>query len=163
MIQQPPRATTTDPRFPYTALVRTHRNGVDPHGFRVRLRAVGRVTLVPALEVLRLAKSAPDQVVHRHRYQQVQRGRVQGAQQLFDRVFPHRGRIAEGGVGDWGSGIRGTKQGGLASSPVIPARMQIGSLAQAPASRSEERRVGKECVSTWRTRGSPELLKKKKK
>src|SRR3546814_2667688 len=99
------------------------------------------VTLVPALEILRLAKAAPDQVVHRHRHQQVQRGRVQGAQQLFDRVFPHRGRIAEGGVGDWGSGIRGTKQDGLASLPVIPARMTIGSLAQATASlrgRSEE-------------------------
>src|SRR3546814_8844384 len=75
-----------------------------------------------------------DLVVHRHRHQQVQRGRVKGAQQLFDRVFPHRGRIAEGGVGDWGSRIRGTKQDGLASLPVIPARMTIGSLAQATAS-----------------------------
>src|SRR3546814_20243510 len=33
---------------------------------------------------------------------------------------------------------------------------------QGPPKRSEERRVGKECVSTWRSRWSPEHSKKKK-
>src|SRR3546814_19870430 len=43
---------------------------------------------------------------------------------------------------------------------VLVPRFDVGASA-GPGSRSEERRVGKECVSTCRSRGSPEHSKKK--
>ena len=84
-----------------------HRDGVDPHGFRVRLRAIGGVALVPAPEILAHAETARDQVVQREWREQVQRKRVQGAQRAFATLpvhggFGHRRSIAERGCGNRG-------------------------------------------------------------
>src|SRR3546814_11092861 len=54
----------------------------------------------------------------------------------------------------------------LQSSTIFPASMKMtrsATLRAKPISRSEERRVGKECVSTCRSRWSPDHEKKKKK
>src|SRR3546814_14370417 len=42
----------------------------------------------------------------------------------------------------------------------LAALAQRGELKAADLQRSEERRVGKECVSTWRSRGAPDLYRK---
>ena len=70
------------------------RHRVQPQRAAPRGVAIHRVALRPALEICRLAEAAPDQVVDRDRRQQVQRDRVQAAQQALDGIFPHRGRIA---------------------------------------------------------------------
>src|SRR3546814_11824058 len=49
------------------------------------------------------------------------------------------------------------------SDLAIPARGSRRRLRKKAGRRSEERRVGKECVSTCRSRWSPKTLKKKKK
>src|SRR3546814_3987044 len=58
---------------------------------------------------------------------------------------PGRGSVAGGAAGDGG---RGRARTAVAGPPVRPS----GTLAE----RSEERRVGKECVSTCRSRWSPD-------
>src|SRR3546814_5584177 len=50
--------------------------------------------------------------------------------------------------------------GGLVGLPVEPLQI-AGYSISSPTSRSEERRVGKECVSTCRSRWSPSHYKKK--
>src|SRR3546814_12943315 len=47
------------------------------------------------------------------------------------------------------------------SDALLPTRRDVGHTVPAPPPRSEERRVGKECVSTCRSRWSPYHYKKK--
>ncbi len=59
---------------------------------RLRIRGIA---LVPAPEVFTDPETAPDQVVHGDRQQDVEHGRVQAAQDPFGRVFAHAARIRE--------------------------------------------------------------------
>src|SRR3546814_15587735 len=71
-------------------------------------------------------------------------------------------------VGDAGGGARGVGASGLSCARRGPvgdrgrkSGRRIGYLLADDRQRSEERRVGKECVSTWRSRWSPYHYTKK--
>src|SRR3546814_17101776 len=55
------------------------------------------------------------------------------------------------------------EQAGWLPHASIPPELIADAKDVADAGRSEERRVGKECVSTWRSRWSPYAYKKKQK
>ncbi|GEM_PF-4161719 len=81
-----------------------HRDRVQPHPRLATGVRVGRVALVPALEILTHPEAAPHQVVHSDGQQQVQHDRVQAAQDPFDRAFTHAQRIREPPAKDTRSG-----------------------------------------------------------
>ena len=60
-----------------------HRHRMQPDIDRAAGSAVAAVALVPALEVFRIAETAPDKVVDGDRRQYVKHRRIQGAQQAF--------------------------------------------------------------------------------
>src|SRR3546814_3247648 len=67
-------------------------------------------------------------------------------------VVPHRARRAAGGHAYFNFGVTAVKAG---QSRNQPAHRQGRSDTDREYGRSEERRVGKECVSTCRSRWSP--------
>ena len=66
-----------------------HRHRMQPDIDRAAGRAVAAVAFVPALEVFRIAETAPDQVVDGDRRQYVKHRRIQGAQQAFGGAVGH--------------------------------------------------------------------------
>src|SRR3546814_11884555 len=137
MIRRPPRSTRTDTLFPYTTLFRSDdlaQDGVDQR-LSVRLRHVRRSRC------------------GRCRFQR--RAAREGLKEIVD-----TGRR-------WRRGRRGPARLGRCGredqiAQVVARCGGWGHELGAGASRSEERRGGKEWVSTCRYRWTPNYLKKKK-
>src|SRR3546814_13232004 len=78
-------------------------------------------------------------------------------------------RDARGRVIAFGGRILGDGEPKYLNSPDTPlfdkgrTLYNLDKASPASRQRTEERRVGKECVSTWRYRWSPDIKKKKKK
>src|SRR3546814_13720126 len=128
MIRRPPRSTRTYTLFPYTTLFRSHADVLRPKvdGEIAHARLEGRLG------------DAHDVVVRRHPL-----GAQVGERDQAAAVGHQRPRLAR----DGGEGIAGNRQ---RAPEVGAAGVEI-----APLQRSEERRVGKESVSTFRSGGSP--------
>src|SRR3546814_20178753 len=133
MIRRPPRSTRTDTLFPYTTLFRSrHRRALDG-----RRRGGGRGRGAgPGGRTLSRAKARGDIVRPQHRARSVPTGDADGR--------GLNGRRMVRAV--WGAGLGLIGLAACAACAAWP--------------RSEERRVGKECVGTGRSGGWPETEKK---
>src|SRR3546814_18951038 len=128
MIRRPPRSTRTDTLFPYTTLFRSHVElGSDQAGAAVlgEDRQRGGVALSLGLRGTGVFGARDDLVV-------------------LDRTEEHR-------VGDH----RGLFLGDLGVLQLLDRAGLGGGVLLVRALRSEERRVGQECVSTCGSRWSP--------
>src|SRR3546814_16426568 len=126
MIQRPPRSTDTDTLLPYTTLFRSEACGdVEVREFR---RLAEEVAVVGG-EALRPVEEGVD------------------AGALQDRHPLHHGLQHRGEVVDV---LRE-----LVEAEVLRDAVEAPGLGHRLEGRSEERRVGKECVSTCRSRWSP--------
>src|SRR3546814_7596180 len=143
MIRRPPRSTRTDTLFPYTTLFRSGAFDLVEHDDEIAA-ATGR------FELLRLVFGHCEHQGERRRgavavLEQLRAGRLErfGRGQLDTRFAQRLGqRFA---LVDLGYDRRRDGAGGAARA----CGLEIGD------DRSEERRVGKECVSTCRSRWSP--------
>src|SRR3546814_18837966 len=139
MIRRPPRSTRTDTLFPYTTLFRSdrrrHRYRISPH------------------------RPEGDSAVRRRDHGAWLPSRLFGGYLVWQGRRGHSAR--EGGNGqrnqNLGEGLRAAVSGWTdhPGRKVQQGRGRLGTLR-----RSEERRVGKECVSTCRSRWSPYNEKK---
>src|SRR3546814_17941845 len=142
MIRRPPRSTRTDTLFPYTTLFRS------PLGERHQyfLRALKRRLIIGYLDGLARGRQSLDGTAQQ-RHLAAKLGECP-RRVILAHVFAVVVHILS-----------------LPAHPQAPAEPQIaGQLAgklTALVDRSEERRVGKECVSTGLSRLSPDHLKKK--
>src|SRR3546814_16857255 len=142
MIRRPPRSTRTDTLFPYTTL------------FRSTGRPAGsnRVYSHPLSIPLHRVQTYWDYTKHKQSLAPPiapARSPGRGHPHAADRAPPPRtARVRRRSAG--GDTDRDARR--------IPAAARA-----RPPPRSVERRVGKECVSTWRYRGSPYNSKKNKK
>src|SRR3546814_16179510 len=126
MIRRPPRSTRTDTLFPYTTLFRALSDPPEVPGLPVSIVAVvGLVMNIAAFLLLR--SGAKESINVRGAYLEV----------MADML---------GSVGVLISGLVTLIFGWRYADPVIGVAIGL---------RSEERRVGKECVSTCRSRWSP--------
>src|SRR3546814_21119044 len=126
MIRRPPRSTRTDTLFPYTALFRSPRRGQPP--------------LVVDMSLSKVA-----------------RGKVNVALQKGEPI-PEGWALDRDGnpTTDPQAAMGGTMVPmGDAKGAQLVMMVEILSAALTASNRSEERRVGKECVSTCRSGGSP--------
>src|SRR3546814_18098159 len=136
MIRRPPRSTRTDTLFPYTTLFRSdrrrHRYRISPH------------------------RPEGDSAVRRRDHGAWLPSRLFGGYLVWQGRHGHSAR--EGGNGqrnqNLGEGLRAAVSGWTDH----PGRK----VQQGRGRRSEERRVGKECVSTCRSRWSPYHYNKNK-
>src|SRR3546814_14321228 len=133
MIRRPPRSTRTDTLFPYTTLFRSgfallHPRGSDRNEVERDLRVAGYTDpgAAAAFGMLRLAGAA-----------------VAGTMTALTLWLS----------GNW-TGSRPLLAVAAAGFAFVGAKLALRSLANRRM-RSEERRVGKECVSTCRSRWSP--------
>src|SRR3546814_19016332 len=125
MIRRPPRSTRIDTLFPYTTLFRSYYVLA---AVQLRLHRIARQEVSNAARWF-VASIGPNDVLHLDN-----RGRKE-----HQVSAPHLE----------------TRYSGNPSSVLRPCA-QAGMLFQLPRPpRSEERRVGKECVSTFRSRWSP--------
>src|SRR3546814_19630488 len=131
MIRRPPRSTRTDTLFPYTTLFRSNRDG----------RVLGR----GAREDLRDVAGWPV-----------------GYQPARELVRPQARREQEA-LADWNAQFEQEPAllFGLHALGHQPQPAAAGDAGDGLADRPEERRVGKECVSTCRSRWWPYDDKKK--
>src|SRR3546814_15042334 len=134
MIRRPPRSTRTDTLFHYTTLFRSRVDCADP----------GEEALVIALRLRR----------------EVEKPGRTAALVTPDRDLARRVAV---NLERWDIAVDDSAGRSLASTPPgvflrLTAEMvaeRFAPVALLAALRSEERRVGKECVSTCRSRGSP--------
>src|SRR3546814_20550043 len=148
MIRRPPRSTRTDTLFPYTTRVRAHGFHAAAAACAVAAAAVRFVIDDPALPAVRLPM----------RLDYAQLGIPQGVLgqpiELRDAVMAGAGAVAHGF-------LRAARHLDVRGELAIidPKVVQGGILNRCmylrEGDRSEERRVGKECVSTCRSRWSP--------
>src|SRR3546814_13091195 len=139
MIRRPPRSTRTDTLFPYTTLFRSAGADARTAGAYARaLVAIGRTQATPQL-LDRMAGGRP----RRH---------DDARTRLFQRL--HRPSPLRRLCGPLSRSR--ADHGGVAHPVEAIARNSAMLLAwrRAPRGRSEERRVGEECVSTCRLRGA---------
>src|SRR3546814_13183465 len=129
MIRRPPRSTRTDTLFPYTTLFRSSAAAGTVTG-EVRAIHQAAAGIRPALPVRRYRRGKPLPEAHQG----------QAAAALDGRPEHHRpGLLAQ------------RHEAALGDPHATPAERSLG----AELARSEERRVGKECVSPCRYRWSP--------
>src|SRR3546814_17517213 len=128
MIRPPPRSTRTDTLFPYTTL------------FRSGGRSVSESTLTSHINAAR--RAVGDSGREQHLIRTISRKGVRF-------VGDVRELRPSDGVDSLNAGPARSNEPPT-SAPELPERPSIAVLP-----RSEERRVGKECVSTCRSRGSP--------
>src|SRR3546814_20363764 len=121
MIRRPPRSTRTDTLFPYTTLFRS---------------------LVVVVADHRRQQRAEDRKAWQ--IKQRQRRRVEVAGRELRKVARQQIRAEIVASLD-------AREQAIARVEVIAARHEIDTLAETEPTRSEERRVGKECVSTCRS------------
>src|SRR3546814_17753974 len=142
MLRRPPRSTRTDTRFPYTTLFRSARGealrvvqGAEAYKERLENEAEGEAQRF--LSVFEAYRQNPD-IARRRMYLET----MQGVLSQTDKV------ILDGEAGAGGA------------VPYLPLNELRRSSGAAPSplpadNRSEARRVGKEGVSTFRSRWSP--------
>src|SRR3546814_12084796 len=137
MIRRPPRSTRTDTLFPYTTLFRSQLtlDAVKPFGLgnKEALRSKNMWTLGLALWMF-----------------------DRDRQPLIDWLkakFAKNPTVADANIAALNAGHA------YGETAEIGGPMKQYPVHSAPAPRSEERRVGKECVSTCRSRGAPETKK----
>src|SRR3546814_19669290 len=133
MIRRPPRSTRTDTLFPYTTLFRSRAG----EALRAAARQGGSLQRDGAALAAAHGPNAP----HPHR----------GPQSRRREARPLRAGRRRGGV-----------RFSLRSTTLATPRSSCSGLTRAPRARSDERRVGKEGVSTCRSRWLPYNSKKKK-
>src|SRR3546814_12833887 len=129
MIRRPPRSTRTDTLFPYTTLFRSDRLDV-----AAGLQAEQRAAVMQQVELD--VAAAPNQLV--------------ASLRLGPAIVHVPLDEARVDVEECLSDVAGEGEVGLEAAVEI-----VVEDAADAARRSEERRVGKECVSTCRTRWSP--------
>src|SRR3546814_18393639 len=128
MLPLPPRSTRTATLFPYTARCRSS-------GRAERAAAVDRAVVLPLEGLAVVAAAVAD----------LQRGALRHDVQ-HEPVRETDGEAFVAAVGP---------DGAQAHALLVGAVLVIDGLAMRTAPRSEERRVGTECVSTCRSRWSP--------
>src|SRR3546814_14608471 len=124
MIRRPPRSTRTDTLFPYTTLFRSGLCGGAGDAGGIEARRVAPDDAADR-QAPALQAFAEAAGDRLHRVVESAKGQQRAGEDAFDEP-------AEGSAGE-----QGVQQG-----------------AQRARARSEERRVGKECVSTFSSRGS---------
>src|SRR3546814_11174318 len=130
MIRRPPRSTRTDTLFPYTTLFRSVEIGLHPRQRGDEARIAGAEADAPAGHRVGLAERGELD------------GDLLGARHLQDRRW-RRSLEVDLGIGEIGDDV----------DPVLTAEINDGGIeVEINAFRSEERRVGKEWVSTCRSR-----------
>src|SRR3546814_14715092 len=150
MLRRPPRSTRTDTLFPYTTLFRTGR-----------ARAEGRTGLVMGWQNTRPIADRLDRLHFFHRL----------GLRIMQPTYNYRNFLGDGCLEEEGAGlssfgrdaVRLMNELGIAidlSHVGYRTAMDVIELSAQPvlvthAHRSEERRVGKECVSTCRSRWCP--------
>src|SRR3546814_12087007 len=139
MLRRPPRSTRTDTLFPYTTLFRS-----DGKAIAAGRRAIGK--LVQEDEVaLPLARPDMMQGQRVEPFGKPRQFMIMGGEQaaraahVVDRL-KHR------------PGDRQSVIGGRAAPDLVKDHERSRSRLGEDGGRSEERRVGKECVSRWRSR-----------
>src|SRR3546814_13449568 len=142
MIRRPPRSTRTGTLLPYTTLFRSEVEGqgrrADPGEHRAA--AGGKVVLVEAEAVQQVER--------------IERAHLDPTDHVGQLVF-QPGALGEGVV-VLGEAIALAEEGACRATVVEGAGpLQPVVDAGAGIDRSEERRVGKECVSTCQSRWSP--------
>src|SRR3546814_12584782 len=145
MIRRPPRSTRTDTRFPYPTLFRS------PDAALRFVAAELQHQAARAGEVRDAATARP--------------GREGLQRDAAQRWRSDPGRLPDAPVRRAVEGVRRDGRGRVVRADVPPA-VRPGAAAQVDRTgrrraRSEERRVGKECVSTCSSRWSPYNSKKK--
>src|SRR3546814_13742366 len=138
MIRRPPRSTRTDTLFPYSTLFRSIVQQAFEEGITDLNRLARSLSTAAAVVLGHAACSLVNDVTD------------ELAERLYGRTW-----IAEEVAGQ-------PVPGGLEPSLLVePDGKVTGHAGCNGYFRSEERRVGKECVSTCRSRWSPSHLKKK--
>src|SRR3546814_20442558 len=140
MNRQPPRTTRTDTLCPYTTLCRSVP-GTSHTIFAHRERPTRIDT--PAKRASASANRGPERVFKRLPWTLGSRPRV------TIRVCGASGAIMAKCVNPVGTGP------GATTACIADVDGEIANDRQLSARRSEERSVGKECVSTWKSRWSP--------
>src|SRR3546814_18737639 len=136
MIRRPPRSTRTDTLFPYTTLFRS-----DTNGFDLVLRGV-------------IADGAINNGGNFINKRGAGTLTLSGANTYSNRTVIDAGTLALAGAGTIGAGnlvIGANAEFDISKADVGASVIQL----NGPAERSEERRVGKECVSTCISRWWP--------
>src|SRR3546814_13202288 len=156
MIRRPPRSTRTDTLFPYTTLFRSPRLRGGDGGYRPKpaIRPHEREATGPSIQRHEPRHVAARQIAHIVERRAVGQ-RVKGA--CLRIVHPHLAVKAEI------FGMNRVVGGVIARLPPIfvhPALDPEFGVGRRASPRSDERRVGTECVSTFSTRWWPENKKK---
>src|SRR3546814_18311271 len=135
MKRQPPESTRTYKLYPYTTLVRS--SGLDiPEGRRKKLKAaagefhINKVEPIPAYSF----------------------EKRDDARRWIE--MRHTGQGAGEGIVGWSGVATARFRGNSPSLQAIDLVRRFGDLSDDERERSEERRVGQECVSTCRSRWS---------
>src|SRR3546814_12220359 len=136
MRRRPPRSTRTDTLFPYTTLFRS----------RAKIRrsdAAGSAWPRSGKQAGDLVRCAPD-------------GELQGCVRMLgmsmDRLERSHAVRRDAAAAEQRLDVRRVPLSSMSSDEALRSRILP---ARAAVRRSEERRVGKECVSTFRSRCSP--------
>src|SRR3546814_15655733 len=133
MIRRPPRSTRTDTLFPYTTLFRSEAGGRNP-----RLTEIEQTARAKEIPVRRVNEQALSGVAGKVRHQGAA-ARYAGAPTLDEAQLAAL--------------IEGAERALVLVLDGIQDPHNFGACLR--SARSEERRVGKECVSTCRSRWSP--------
>src|SRR3546814_7292213 len=153
MIRRPPRSTRTEPLFPYTTLFRSVDSAIaaDP-AIEVRVREiVAGMTLAQKVGQMTQAeiKSVTPEQVREYYLGSVLNG---------GGSWPGQDKHAT--PADWVALADRLYDASMSTDMKVPVPVIWGTDAVHGHSRSEERRVGNECVSRWRSRDSPYPYKK---
>src|SRR3546814_13377911 len=135
MRRRPPTSTRTDTLFPYTTLFRSH--GKRSRDYQEKRPLHGGLSFAVIRMICKDARGTPQLLGQHDPRHHMRPGRpTEGNQQI--RPLPLR----------FIETVSRPDQEAALTDPLVAPCLQL-------AGRSEERRVGKECVSTWRSGGAP--------